>query len=80
MTYQEWKKIKAIRSEDTKKVIRDFERNNPGLAALYEKQQQEEVQQMREAMTIDNRMERWKKIAELNHDPEFAERRRREHL
>lgn len=78
MTFEEWKKIKSIRGEDTRKVIREFERNNPGLAALYEKQKEEEIQQMRQTMNIDDRMERWKKIAELNHDPTFAERRRRE--
>lgn len=78
MEYQKWKKIKAIRGEDTRKVIRDFERNNPYLAAMYEKQQAEETEKMRQTMTIDNRMERWKKIAELNDDPEFAIRRAKE--
>lgn len=29
MTYQEWKSLKSTRCEDAKKVIRDFERNNP---------------------------------------------------
>lgn len=39
MTYKEWEKIKAIKSEDNKKAIRNFERSNPGLAALYERKQ-----------------------------------------
>lgn len=80
MTYQEWKSLKGIRGEDTKKVIRDFERSNPYLAAMYEKQQEEEVQQMRQTMTINDRMERWKKIAELNRDPNFIARRKREEM
>ena len=80
MTYQEWKSLKGIRGEDTKKVIQDFERSNPYLAAMYEKQQEEEIQQMRQTMTIDDRMERWKKIAELNHDPTFIARRKREEM
>ena len=78
MTYQEWKTLKSIRGEDTKKDIRNFELNNPGMAALYERQRAEETDKMRQAMTIDDRMEHWKKIAELNHDPTIAERRRRE--
>lgn len=78
MTFEEWKKIKAIRGEDTKKVIREFELNNPGLATLYEKQQAEETEKMRQTMAIDDRMERWKKIAELSHDPAWAARRQRE--
>lgn len=78
MTYQEWKQIKLISGADNQKIIRNFELNNPYLAALYEKQQAEETESMRQTMTIDDRMERWKKIAELNHDPTFAERRRRE--
>lgn len=78
MTFEEWKKLKAIRGEDAKRIVRDFERSNPGLAALYERQQGEETQKMRQAMDIPDRMERWRRIAELTSDPEFAERRRRE--
>lgn len=78
MTFDEWKKIKAINGEDNKKIIRDFERRSPGLAALYEKKEREEQEQMRQAMTIDDRMARWREIAKINNDPTFAERRRRE--
>lgn len=78
MTFEEWKSLKSIRGADTKKVVRDFELNNPYLAAMYEQQQAEEIKEMRQAMSIDDRMERWKKIAALNNDPTFAERRRRE--
>ena len=78
MTYQEWKSLRAVRGEDTKKVIRDFERNNPHLAAMYERQQAEETEKMRQAMDISDRMERWRRVAELTSDPEFAERRQRE--
>jgi len=80
MTYQEWKNLKSIRGEDTKKVVRDFELNNPYLAAMYEQQQAEETEKMRKAMTIDDRMERWKKIAKLE-DSGYADwkaRRERE--
>lgn len=78
MTFDEWKEIKAINGEDNKKLIRDFERRSPGLAALYEKKEREEQEQMRQAMTIDDRMARWREIAKINNDPTFAERRRRE--
>lgn len=78
MTYDEWKKIKAINGEDNKKLVRDFERRSPGLAALYEKKEREEQEQMRQTMAIDDRMARWRAIAKLNDDPTFAERRRRE--
>ena len=50
MTYAEWKTIKRIESEDTRKVIRDFERSNPGLAALFEQKEQEEQAEMRQSM------------------------------
>ncbi len=78
MTYKEWEKIKAIKSEDNKKAIRNFERSNPGLAALYERKQEEEMQKMRQAMNISDRMERWRRITELGVDPEFVKRRKRE--
>ena len=39
MTYAEWKAIKAIRGEDNQKIISDFERSNPGLAALFERKE-----------------------------------------
>ena len=80
MTYQEWKSLKMVRGEDTKKIVRDFERSNPGLTALFEKEKEKEEQQMRAALTIDDRVERWKRIAEINQDPTFAERRRREEM
>ncbi|MCM1236253.1 MAG: hypothetical protein NC489_39740 [Ruminococcus flavefaciens] len=78
MTYEEWKQLKSIRGEDTKKVIREFELSNPGLAALFEKEQEKEAEQMREAMKITDRRERLEKIAELPHDPVWAARRQRE--
>ena len=78
MTYQEWQSLKSIRSEDNQRAIRNFERSNPGLAALFAKKEREELVQMRQAMTIDDRKERWKRIAEVKHNPTFAERRRRE--
>lgn len=80
MNYEEWRKLKSIRDEDTKGVIRSFELSNPGLTALYERRQAEETEKMRQAMTIDDRMARWQKIAKLNHDPDFAARRRREEM
>ena len=78
MTYQEWKSLKSTRCEDTKRIIRNFELSNPGLAALYERQQAEETEKMRQTMNIDDRMERWKAIAKLTYDPEHARRRERE--
>lgn len=78
MTYQEWKSLRTVRGEDAKKVIRDFERNNPYLAAMYERQQAEETEKMRQIMKEPDRMERWKQIAQVTYDPEFAARRRRE--
>ncbi len=78
MTFEEWKKIKAIKSEDNVKIIRSFERSNPELAEQYERKQDEEVQKMRQTMSIPDRMERWKAIAKLSNDPDFAERRKRE--
>lgn len=78
MTYQEWKSIKSIMGENNKKVIRDFERNNPGLAALFAQKEQEEMEQMRQIMKEPDRMERWKKMAKITHDADWAARRRRE--
>lgn len=80
MTYAEWKSIKAIRGEDNQKIIRDFERSNPGLAALFAQKEQEELEQMRHIMKEPDRMERWKKIAQATHDPDFAARRQREEM
>lgn len=78
MTFEEWKKIKSIRGEDTKKVIRDFERNNPGLAGLFAQKEQEEQAQMRNIMKEPDRMKRWRQIAKATYDPEFARRRAKE--
>lgn len=78
MTYEEWKQIKRINGEDNKKIIRDFERRYPMLAAVFQEKEQEEYKQMQQTMNIDDRMARWKEIAKLNNDPTFAERRRRE--
>ena len=78
MTFDEWKKNKGIRGMDNQKVIRDFERKYPMLAAAFEEKEREEQEQMRRTMNIGDRMERWREIAKLNNDPSFAERRRRE--
>ena len=82
MTYAEWKAIKAIRGGDNEKVIRDFERSNPGLAALFTRKEQEEQEKMRQIMKEPDRMERWKQIAQSAYanDPDFADRRRREEM
>ena len=79
MTYAEWKSLKGIRGEDTQKVIRDFERSNPGLAALFEQKEQEEQEKMQQIMKEPDRMERWKKMAaEFPVDSDWKARRRRE--
>ena len=80
MTYTEWKAIKAIRGEDNEKVIRDFERSNPGLAALFTRKEREEQEKMRQIMKEPDRMERWKQIAKsaYAHDPVHMVRRARE--
>lgn len=78
MTYQEWKSLKSTRCEDTKRIIRNFELSNPGLAALYERQQAEETEKMRQTMTISDRMERWKAIAKLEDNTDWKARRERE--
>lgn len=82
MTYTEWKVIKAIRGEDNEKVIRDFERSNPGLAALFTRKEREEQEKMRQIMKEPDRMERWKQIAQSAYanNPDFAARRRREEM
>ncbi|NBH15024.1 hypothetical protein D3Z36_12770 [Lachnospiraceae bacterium] len=80
MTFEEWKKIKAIRGEDNRKIIRDFERSNPGLAALFAQKEQDEIEKMRQIMTEPDRKERWKQIAKATYNPEFAARRRREEM
>ncbi len=77
MTYEEWKSLKGIRGEDTRKVVRDFERNNPGLAVLFEQKEQEE--KMREIMKEPDRMERWWKMAAaFPTDEDWLRRRQRE--
>ncbi|MBD5495426.1 MAG: hypothetical protein HDR12_13965 [Lachnospiraceae bacterium] len=78
MTFEEWKKIKSIRGTDNQKIIWDFERNNPGLAALFAQKEQEEQEQMRNIMKEPDRMARWRQIAKATHDPEFAIRRAKE--
>ena len=80
MTFEEWKQIKKINGEDNKKVIRDFERKYPMLAATFEEKEKEEEDKMRQTMNIGDRMERWKAIAGLE-DSDYAEwkaRRERE--
>lgn len=43
MTFGKWKEIRKINGEDAKKVIRNFELNNPGLAASYEKRHEKRI-------------------------------------
>lgn len=79
MNYAEWKAIKGIKGEDNQKIIRDFERSNPGLAALFERKEQEEQAKMRQIMTESDRMERWKKMAAaFPTDEDWLRRRQRE--
>lgn len=81
LTYQEWKAIKSINGEDNQKIIRSFEKDNPGLAALFARKEQEEQERMRQIMKEPDRMERWKQIAQsaYAYDPEHMARRQREH-
>lgn len=79
MTYAEWKSIKGIKGEDNQKIIRDFERNNPGLAALFEQKEQKEQEKMRQIMKEPDRMERWRKMAAaFPTDADWLRRRQRE--
>lgn len=79
MNYEEWKSLKAIRGEDTQKVIRDFERRNPGLTALFEQKEKEEQEKMQQIMTEPDRIKRWKKMAAaLPTDKDWLRRRQRE--
>ncbi len=78
MTYAEWKAIKRVESEDNRKIIRDFEMSNPGLAALFEQKEQEERAKMHQIMTEPDRMERWKKMAAFPTDEDWLKRRQRE--
>ncbi len=78
MVYAEWKAIKGIRGEDNQKIIRDFERNNPGLAALFEQKEREEQAKMKQIMTEPDRMERWRKMAAtFPTDKDWLRRRQR---
>lgn len=77
MTYAEWKKLKHESGENVKKMVRDFERNNPYTVQQYEQQEKQENEQLRNAMKIEDRHERWKKIAKLTHDPLEEQRRKR---
>ncbi|RKJ47734.1 hypothetical protein D7X25_21755 [bacterium 1XD42-8] len=79
MTYAEWKAIKAIMGEDNQKIIRDFERSNPGLAALFEQKEQEERAKVQQIMKEPDRMERWRKMAAaFPTDEDWLRRRQRE--
>lgn len=79
MTYAEWKAIKAIRGGDNQKIIRDFERSNPGLAALFAQKEQEEQEKKRQIMKEPDRMKRWRKMAaEFPPDEDWLRRRQRE--
>lgn len=79
MTYAEWKAIKGIRGEDNAKIIRNFERSNPGLARLFAKKEHEEQEKMRQIMKEPDRMERWKKMAAaFPTDEDWLRRRQQE--
>lgn len=79
MTYAEWKAIKRVESEDNRKIIRDFEMSNPGLAALFEQKEQEERAKMQQIMKEPDRMERWRKMAAaFPTDEDWLKRRLRE--
>lgn len=82
MTYEEWKSIKSITGADNERVIRNFEINNPRLAELYKRRRGQEIAEMRDIMNNPNREQRWKQIANsaYAHDPDWADRRRREVL
>lgn len=82
MTYEEWKNIKSITGTDNEKVIRNFELSNPGLAASYKRRKEKELKDMRNIMMNPDREQRWKQIANsaYAHDPDWADRRRREVL
>lgn len=81
MEYQEWKRLKSIKGEDTKRVIRDFELSNPYLTEMYEQQKAEEEKEMRQAMKEPDRMERWKQIARMeDSDYEYWKARREREL
>lgn len=79
MTYEEWKNIKSITGTDNERVIRNFELNNPSLAASFKRRKEKEL---RNIMSNPNREQRWKQIANsaYAHDPDWADRRRREVL
>lgn len=80
MDYETWKRLSIIIGEDTKKVVRDFELNNPGLAAYYRQKRQEEVGEMQQIMKEPDRTKRWKQIAKsaYAHDTVHMARRERE--
>lgn len=78
MTYAEWKAIKGIKGEDNQKIIRNFERSNPGLAALFEQKEKGEQEKMQQIMKEPDRMERWKKMAAFPTDEDWLRRRQRE--
>lgn len=79
MTYAEWKSIKTIRGEDNQKIIRDFERSNPGLAALFEQKEQEEKAKMQQIMSESDRHKRWEMMAAaFPADKDWLRRRQQE--
>lgn len=80
MDYETWKRLSMIIGEDTKKVVRNFELNNPGLAEAYRARRQAETDEMQDIMKEPDRMKRWKQIAQsaFANDPEHMARRERE--
>ncbi len=66
-------------AEKKQGFIRDFERSNLGLAALFLQKEQEEQAKMQKIMEEPDRMERWKKMAAaFPADANWLRRRQRE--
>lgn len=81
MTYEQWRAIKSIMGEEQKKVIRDFERSNPGLAALFEQKEREDMAKMRQIVKEPDRHKRWAMMAAaFPADEDWIRRRQREVL
>lgn len=80
MNYEQWKQLKRVPDENNGKILREFERNNPGLTAHYMAKCEKERSEMNDIMKVSDRKERWRAIANSKYayDPTFAERRRRE--
>lgn len=81
MTYEQWKSIKSIKGEEQQKVIMDFERSNPRLAALFEQKEREDTEKMRQIVKEPDRHKRWAMMAAVfPADEDWIRRRQREVL